>query len=171
MIRGWRYEGAHDWECGARLTDVVPSNELSTLHEVMRKGDLGAALAHLNARVPFRFTGVYRVRGGELLESVAIYDRWISGFAAGGSAPLSERYCSYVVGGSQPLEVADGLADPRFPHHPNNPAVSYCGAPIQDHDGRVLGTLCHFDLKPCQAPSTEAPFLLAAAGLFTAFVS
>lgn len=68
------------------------------------------------------------------------------------------------------LEVADGRTDERFPWMTGSAAVSYCGVPVRDDAGRVIGTVCHFDIKPCQASRSELPLLEAAAALFAPLV-
>jgi len=84
--------------------------------------------------------------------------------------PLSPTYCAIVERGGCSLEVADGRTDERFPWMTGSAAVSYCGVPVRDDAGRVIGTVCHFDIKPCQTSKSELPLLEAAAALFAPLV-
>ena len=147
---------------GPFLPTVSTSPELSAFTAVLEREGLHGALRHLNARTPFRFTGVYAF-GGETLRNVALFDRWNPQEAKGADAPMDETFCAIVGLTDGLLEVVDGRIDPRFPRMQKNAVQSYCGAPIRDESGTPVGTLCHFDLMPCQAPSAELPLLTAAA--------
>jgi hypothetical protein len=141
------------------------SDELSAIEAALQAGGVHAALRVLNARVPHRFTGVYRFDGGTL-RNVALFDRWAPHLAQGADAPMSETFCALVEKTDGPLEVTDGRKDDRFPWMQSNAVASYCGAPIRNIEGRAIGTLCHFDLEPCQATASEGPLLVQAASLF-----
>ena len=41
--------------------------------------------------------------------------------------------------------------------------ASYCGVLLRDSEGAPFGTLCHFDLVPCEVPASEMPLMEAAA--------
>ncbi len=62
--------------------------------------------------------------------------------------PLSHSFCQYVVTDERPLVVTDARADERLR---DNEAIedlgvtAYCGVPITDEDGSVLGSLCAID--------------------------
>jgi GAF domain-containing protein len=99
----------------------------------------------------------------KVLRNVALFDRWQPSSEKGANAPVDETFCAIVGRTDALLEVVDGRSDARFPHMRANAVQSYCGAPIRDESGRVVGTLCHFDLMPCQVPTAELPVLTAAA--------
>lgn len=140
--------------------------ELDVLRDVVQQGHLRAALQLLNQRTSFRYTALFSC-SPELLQCVAFYDRWDPGAVHRPAAPMNETYCSIVDSTKAALEVVDGRElDSRFPWMAGSPVVSYCGAPVRDDIGQVIGTVCHFDLKPCQAASTELPLLTLAASLF-----
>ena len=45
--------------------------------------------------------------------------------------------------------TAHAMLDPRKEGHPAREAVpAYCGVPVMDARGEILGTLCHYDLVP-----------------------
>ena len=139
------------------------------LEDALRDGGLGAALRLLNERTPFRFTGVYRFDGA-MLRNVALFDRWTGAESPGADAPMDETFCGITGRIDQPLEVTDGEKDARFPWMQANAVRSYTGTPIRDGDGTAIGTLCHFDLQPCQSISSELPWLARAAALFRPYV-
>jgi GAF domain-containing protein len=124
------------------------------LAALLKEGGVHGVLRAINANTAFRFTGVYRFEG-ETLCNVALFDRWDPQLETGADAPLAETYCAITGRLDSPLEVQDGSSDSRFPWMQQNAVLSYCGVPIHDADNRPIGTLCHFDLQPCQAPSTE----------------
>lgn len=62
--------------------------------------------------------------------------------------PLSESYCQHVVRTGNPLVVSDARVHPLLKDIPaiaDTNSVSYCGVPIVDREGAVLGTLCVVD--------------------------
>ncbi len=82
-------------------------------------------------------------------------------------------FCDTVVRTAKPLVVPDALADPRFatsPHviGPANRFRFYVGIPLVTSDGRVLGTLCGFDVRERPVPDPtrlETVMTLARASL------
>lgn len=142
--------------------DVEQLSELST---AVGKGDLLTALRLLNERTSFRYTAVYSC-DGEVLRNICFYDRWDPAQSVQPDAPLNATYCGIVETAGAELTVVDVREDERFPWMKDSRFASYCGAPIRDATGRVIGTVCHFDLHACQAPSTALPLLNMAATLF-----
>lgn len=59
--------------------------------------------------------------------------------------PLDLSYCRFVVEDEQPAVVADFVEDGRAPHLAELGASAYCGVPILDDDGAVLGSVCAID--------------------------
>ena len=67
--------------------------------------------------------------------------------------PLSQSVCSTVVSTGTALAIGDMGGDDRFEQHPSRQDLSveaYCGVPIRDPDGHVLGSFCVIDDKPRQ---------------------
>jgi hypothetical protein len=131
---------------------------------------LRAALELLNARTDFRFTGVYRF-DGSTLRNVALYDRSHPELARGEDAPLGQTYCAITGRLNDVLLVSDGPRDRRYPWMHGNSVMAYCGVPIRSEFGHALGTLCHFDVQPCDARAAEATYLLCVADLFRSYVT
>jgi len=138
------------------------------LEEVLTGSGVQDALAWLNARTEHRFTGIYRL-DPPLLRSVRLFDSENPSLEVGAAAPLSETYCSITSAGESPFAVADAVQDPTLSAHPTRAATrSYCGVPLRDGSGRVIGTLCHFDLGPRPVPEAEIPVMETAAALLYA---
>lgn len=128
-----------------------------------------AALRFLNARAPHRFTGIYRY-DGDVLRNVGLVDKYEPALRTGDDVKMCDAYCALVrdlkvVGG---LEFVDASDDPRLAHKPDSPVVSYGGVLIHDEDGAAFGTLCHFDVKRCEAPFHDVDLLQAAAPMLFA---
>lgn len=149
---------------------MIQTSPESTLFDVLSRDGLHAALKLLNARTPFRFTGIYRFDGA-VLRNVALFDRWAPDQPRGSDAPLGETYCAITGKLNDALVVSDGRRDPRHPWMQGNSVVSYCGVPIRGESGLAIGTLCHFDDKPCQSQGAEASFLLCIADAFAPWVA
>jgi GAF domain-containing protein len=138
------------------------------IEEILADRGVQDALGWLNARTDHRFTGVYRL-DPPLLRSVRLFDRENPLLEVGSDAPMSETYCSITGAGESPFVVADALEDPALEGHPARDATrSYCGVPLRDRSGRVIGTLCHFDLGPRPVPEAEIPVMETAAALLYA---
>ena len=74
--------------------------------------------------------------------------------------PISQSVCRTVVETGAPLEVADLGGDDRFVEHGARTELgieAYCGVPIRDGDGHVLGSFCVLDdHQRAWAPETVA---------------
>ena len=66
--------------------------------------------------------------------------------------PRDIGFCAHAIHGEEILEIADTSADRRFAANPlvtGPPRVRfYAAAPLRDHEGHVLGTLCVLDRSP-----------------------
>ena len=118
---------------------------------------LWEALRFLNTRIPYRFTGVYRYEGS-MLRNVVLFDQNDPAVRHGDDFPMIDAPCARVGDHGGQLVVVDFAADPRFLRS-FAPIVSYCGALIRNPDGSGFGTICHFDIRPCQASLTHAALL------------
>lgn len=135
--------------------------------EVLRVDALHALLRLLNARTPHRFTGVFRY-DGDILRSVCLFDRSDSALRKGSDYPMQDTYCSRVASASGALEFSDIDAPDAPIRNPKSPVVSYCGVLIRDAQGRGVGTLCHYDVLPCQERVSDRELLEALSPLIFA---
>ena len=166
-----------------RATDMaVAPGELPADHEpletteraaraILAADGVSGVLRYLNARTSHRFTGLYAF-DGDILRSVALFDRTHPENAKGDDAPLHETYCSMVGALGRTVAIADASVDHRVAAHPaRDTVVSYCGALVRGGDGVPLGTLCSFDIESRPVPSAEIPLLEAVAPLLAAAVT
>jgi hypothetical protein len=130
-----------------------------------------AALAWLNARTRFRFTGLYHA-DPPLLRNVHLVDRENPTLNVSGEVcPLDETYCAITCAREAAFATTDAMRDARLVAHPARTSViSYSGVPVRFADGRAWGTICHFDLRPRLLPRTESAVLDAVAPVFAAWL-
>jgi GAF domain-containing protein len=47
------------------------------------------------------------------------------------------------------FHTSDALRDGRVRSHPKREQIqAYCGVPVLDAQGKLFGSICHFDLQP-----------------------
>ena len=114
--------------------------------DVLHREGLHNALAFLNRRVGYRFTGLYCF-DGPMLHNICLYDRLEPSERGGGDTPLRLTWCSITGAGGNCLEILDGRRDPRFPWMQGSSVISYVGTPVFEPRGEAIGTLCHFDVE------------------------
>jgi hypothetical protein len=137
---------------------------LAQVEAELAQNGLKGVLRFLNARVPHRFTAVYRLEQ-HMLVNVATFDKHMHLEALDLKAvPLKDSYCQFVLRDGLFL-TDDSGQDVRLGGHPYAGIVgSYIGVPIARKPGSLDGTLCHFDLA-CQPVSDEEYLLLERAAL------
>ena len=118
------------------------------LRTVLAEEGTRAALAYLNSLTSQRFTSLYRF-DGELLSNVTFYDREAPEAESCDTIPVLASYCVFVRDTAARFATSAALADRRLDGHPKQAQVqSYCGVPLRDREGRMFGSVCHFDLGP-----------------------
>lgn len=129
---------------------------------VLESSGMSEALALLNCRTRYRFTGFYRV-DPPVLRNLYLFDRENPSLALSGEVTqLSNTYCGIVAAACAPFVTQNATDDERLSAHPaRDSVVSYVGVPVRSTDGRVFGTLCHFDLRPRILPENELAVLNA----------
>lgn len=147
------------------MTDETIINEI---REILDQAGVHAVLGYLNRRTPHRFTGIYRF-DGDMLRNLYLFDSFNSRETSGEDAPMANTYCS-LVKVEKKLEIRDAAKDQRVMGKIDTPVMSYCGVLIRDESARPFGTLCHFDMKRCQEPSTEFGLMEEAAKLLAPLV-
>ncbi len=137
---------------------------LSELESILNMEGPRAALAYLNAQAGHRFTGMYRYEL-DAANALAFFDRENPEMADPGDLahiPVEVTYCTYVVESGRPFHITDALTDDRVMGHPSRETVrAYCGVPLRDKEGKIFGTLCHFDFKPMPVPEGHMELLEA----------
>ena len=137
--------------------------EIAAFTRMLTQRGVHAALGYLNSRTTHRYTGIFRF-DGQYSRNLVLYDRYDPKVRQGQDVPLAEAFCSLVGRQEEPLQILDATLDPRA-WEVDTLVVSYCGVLIRDSQGRIFGTLCHYDLELCQALAMNLPLLEAAAQL------
>ncbi len=135
--------------------------DLAAFRVALRDG-VNAALRYLNSRTPHRFTGVYRY-DGEMLRNMALFDRSEPDRHHGGDIPMADAYCANVGRNRLPWRRQTPAVRVRFDYLPGSPVVCYSGVLISSPGGEPYGTLCHYDIRPCEPRVSDIPLLQAAA--------
>jgi GAF domain-containing protein len=118
------------------------------LRDIFARDGLRAAVIHLNRRTNHRFTAVLQF-GPAMLNSICFYDRDHPETTSCDDIPEEASYCVLVKRRKAPLVIGNAPEDPRVVDHPARQQVqAYCGFPLTDDEGTVIGTLCHFDVQP-----------------------
>lgn len=135
----------------------------SVFSKLMEAEGLRTALYALLRRTDYRFIAIFRFQGG-LATSVVHVDREDLTVLQAGEVPDTATYCCYVRDRKGAFVTADALLDSRTVNHAARQAVrAYCGVPILDPEGTLLGTLCHYDLLPRDPEQLDLELLLQAA--------
>lgn len=129
-----------------------------------------AGLAFLNARVPHRYTGVFRLNQGAL-HSMFLHDKLgeISpDFLQ--IVPLEDSFCHLTIRDGL-FRTQDSGGDQRLDGHKYQGAVrSYIGLPLMDENGDLYGTMCHFDMRALALADAEFEIFSKAAKLLPAYL-
>lgn len=106
------------------------------------------SLAYLVGLTDYRFIGIWRFRDGRANAAV-YYDRENPALLHAQEVPDTATYCCYVRNSKGVFMTAHALLDSRTAGHPAREAVpAYCGVPVMNEFGEIMGTLCHYDLVP-----------------------
>ncbi len=106
------------------------------------------AMRWLNGRVPYRYTAIFRF-DGDMLRNICLVDKQDPTIATCEDQPITESYCVYIHRSGKDFSVEDAPKDSRVADHPKRRSFAcYYGVPLLGSSGRLLGTVCHFDIFP-----------------------
>lgn len=150
--------------------NASPPADLAIFDDVLRRHGVAAALGRLNARVPHRYTAVYRLDSGKL-KNLFLHDK------TGQARPeylaevdLGTSFCQFVLRDGF-FKTENSATDTRLDGHPyQGVMVSYHGVPLLDNSGELFGSLCHFDTEERGLSSVEFDFLQQAARVLPGYV-
>jgi hypothetical protein len=163
----------HSGVFGIKGRPPVPERIAGPLREVenelLQRG-LPGALKYLNARVPHRFTAVYRL-DTPLLRNVALIDKHQHLEPVDLQVvPLKDSFCQFVLRDGLFL-TSESAGDERLAGHPYQGVMGcYVGVPISRAPGTLAGTLCHFDLDSRTIDDDEFLLLERVAQLLPSFL-
>ncbi len=141
------------------------ADALLELKTSFTRGGARLAVAFLNSRTRHRFTSLYRF-DGETLRNITFYDRENPTVESCEDIPIEASYCVFVRDTSKKFLVEDAASDTRVKDHPKKATLRfYCGVPLLDRDGKMFGSICHFDLEPGRIAEGEVELLEYMAGL------
>ena len=124
---------------------AITADMLAQMRAIQQSAGIRAVLIHLNGLTDHRFTALYRF-DGETLHNLYFFDRQQPQVDSCPEIPVMASYCVFVRNGRQTFVTPDSLDDGRTHGHAKRLEVrSYCGVPLVDEDGRMFGTICHFD--------------------------
>lgn len=136
------------------FADFVVKNKSEGLRE---------ALALLLKRTDYRYIGIWRFEGGKA-NAVVHFDRENPSQLTATEVPDTATYCCYVRETGEPFKTPNALVDERLRQHPARETVkSYCGVPVMDSQGTILGTLCHYDVVPRDPEQVDLELMLRVA--------
>ena len=120
-------------------------------------------LAHLVRLTDYRFIGIWRFQDGKANAAVH-FDKENPAVLQASEVPENATYCCYVRDSRGAFMTANAMLDPRTEGHPARGTVpTYCGVPILDPEGVLLGTLCHYDLVPRDPSTVDLELMLQVA--------
>ena len=129
----------------------------------LKSKDLRTSLAGLLKRTDYRFIGIWRFENGKA-NAVVHYDRENPTVTTATEVPDTATYCCYVRETGKPFKTPNALIDERLAAHPARTEVqTYCGVPVMDSAGTILGTLCHYDVVPRDPEQVNIELMLSVA--------
>lgn len=135
----------------------------SVFAKLLASDGIRAALYSLLRRTGYRYISIFRFQQGSATAVVHV-DRDDLNAVAPGEAPIAATYCCYVRDSNGAFATVDALLDARTEGHVKQVALrAYCGIPILDPEGGLIGTLCHYDPLPRDAEQLDLELLLQAA--------
>lgn len=131
--------------------------------EILNATGARDALAYLVGLSDYRFIGIFRFQDGKANAAIHV-DRENPTVLTATEVPDTATYCCYVRDGHGMFSTSNALADARLDQHPAREAVlAYCGVPVMDPSGHLLGTLCHYDVVPRDPSQLDMELLLQVA--------
>jgi len=100
-----------------------------------------------------------------MLRNVILFDVQDPHLLRGEDVPMQASYCALLEEDEAgTLEFDDPRSDPPSMERSHlTPVVSYSGVLLVDAAGQPFGSLCHYDLKPCQPRTSDLALLRALA--------
>ena len=124
------------------------SESFANFQRTLAEHGLRRALAGVLALTDFRFIAIYRVEDG-VARAVVHYDRQHPEVEQIDAVAESESLCRFVRQTRRHFATNDSAVEPALAAEAVPAGVrAYCGVPIFDDAGHLLGTLCHYDDEP-----------------------
>lgn len=131
-----------------QLADPSTDDAFARFSSLLASSGVRTALVYLLGLTDFRHIGIFRVDGDRASAFVYV-DRDNPEVQQVDDVPLAASYCCFVRDARGVFTTGDAQLDPRLQGHlAQSRVVSYCGVPVMDSAGMVLGSLCHYDAVP-----------------------
>ena len=126
------------------------SNEqaVTQLKTILRNDGVRPALIFLNHLTEHRFSALYQFKDDQL-RNLYFYDRENPELESTDEIPVTASYCVFLRETGALFHTSDAMRDGRVRSHPKREQIqAYCGVPVLDAQGKLFGSICHFDLQP-----------------------
>lgn len=144
------------------------SDAYAAFDATLQRDGLRQALAYLLSLTDYRFIAIFRFENGRANAAV-FWDRENPAQRLTDEVPDTATYCCFVRDSRGIFTTADSLTDERLLAHPAREVVrGYCGVPVMDAEGVLLGTLCHYDVVPRDPGQLDLELLLQVASSLAA---
>ena len=136
--------------------------------DALKRDGLLAALKVLNDSVPHRYSAMYRLASDGYLVVIAFVDKQCEPCPSYLlSVHQDVSFCQFALKNEGGFRTSNSATDKRLDGHPYQGLVnSYHAAPFMSIDGRVKGTVCHFDKEALPLPDEDFELLRLAARIF-----
>ncbi len=145
---------------------MAPTNtarDFEQFQAILHASGVRDSLAYLVGLTDYRFIGIWRFQDGKA-DAAVHFDKENPGTLRAQEVAENATYCCYVRDSQGAFKTAHALLDPRTEGHPAREAVpTYCGVPVMDSSGVLLGTLCHYDLVPRDPEQIDLELMFAVA--------
>ncbi|HEY1683667.1 MAG TPA: GAF domain-containing protein [Tepidisphaeraceae bacterium] len=122
--------------------------KMREMRAILNGSGVRAALIFLNGQTDHRFSALYRF-DDETLKNLYFFDREQPELDYCPDIPIMVSYCVFVRSEGRTFVTTNSEGDARVEGHPKRFEVrSYCGVPLIDENGKMFGTICHFDFQP-----------------------
>lgn len=132
----------------------------NVFEKLLHSEGLRPALYSVLRRSDYRFISIFRFKNGMATSAVHV-DREDLSVTQASEVPDTATYCHYVRESKRPFITTDAAVDQRTGAHPSREVVrSYCGLPLYEEDGTLIGVLCLHDRVPRQPDHLDLDLLL-----------
>lgn len=143
---------------------------MKKFNDALLSGGIQRALEVLSARVPHRYTAVYRFNGQTLNNEVFIDKEGGPIALCLLNVDLGHSFCQYVLRDGFFL-TDNTAADHRLDGHVGQGRMlSYHGVPLLDAEGKPFASLCHFDTVIRSLSVREFEYMKKAAAILSGFM-
>lgn len=140
-----------------RIPNEIAFGKLRT---ILDEEGIRSAIRFLNGLTKHRYTSVF-IFDGPIGKHAYYYDRQNPDHDHAPDSLLHLSYCVYVKNTSALFNVPDSLQDERVhrDHSKRETIRSYCGMPLTDGLGNVIGSACHYDPEPMAIATADVELL------------